>query len=165
MQCRYCLETNGVLIYPCSCKTPVHYKCLQKWKSIRKSPHCEICLAEWPKPPKRWPLYLFLSILVVHMFDLYNILLQTAILFFSFSTLGTIFIGVATFVFSFWHYPVIVVGTYSMIHHMFYFLYKWFIMPLLLLMYTNTSLNIVTRVMNKTECLLNKTNMTECFQK
>lgn len=47
MQCRYCLESPGPLINPCSCKTPVHAKCLQKWIKASDRNSCEICLETW----------------------------------------------------------------------------------------------------------------------
>jgi E3 ubiquitin-protein ligase DOA10 len=47
MQCRYCLESSGPLINPCSCKTPVHAKCLQKWIKASDRNSCEICLETW----------------------------------------------------------------------------------------------------------------------
>lgn len=47
MQCRYCLESSGPFIDPCSCKTPVHAKCLQKWINASDRNSCEICLETW----------------------------------------------------------------------------------------------------------------------
>lgn len=47
MQCRYCLESSGDFIFPCSCKTPVHAKCLNKWIDTSNRDSCEICTDSW----------------------------------------------------------------------------------------------------------------------
>ena len=47
MECRYCFE-NGPLIFPCSCTTGIHQKCLFEWLLRPQSKkHCEICLTSW----------------------------------------------------------------------------------------------------------------------
>ena len=47
MQCRYCLEETNPLVFPCDCKTPVHPKCLLKWRSVSNRTECEICQTSW----------------------------------------------------------------------------------------------------------------------
>ena len=47
MKCRYCLEPTGDFAFPCSCKTPVHPKCLIKWRKISQRTSCEICNVRW----------------------------------------------------------------------------------------------------------------------
>ncbi len=46
-QCKYCFEyiKPKKRLYPCYCKTPVHYYCLSKWNQSRTSniTKCEIC--------------------------------------------------------------------------------------------------------------------------
>ena len=47
MECRYCFE-KGALIFPCSCTTGLHQKCLSEWLLRPQSKnHCEICLTPW----------------------------------------------------------------------------------------------------------------------
>ena len=53
-QCRYCFEKTAPLIYPCSCKTPVHKKCLEKWLEFSNREKCEIC--QTPFVYKEWGL-------------------------------------------------------------------------------------------------------------
>lgn len=53
-QCRYCFEKTSPLIYPCSCKTPVHKKCIERWLEISKREKCEIC--QTPFMYKEWGL-------------------------------------------------------------------------------------------------------------
>ena len=47
MKCRYCLEQTGDFAFPCSCKNPVHPKCLIKWRKISRRTSCEICNDQW----------------------------------------------------------------------------------------------------------------------
>ena len=44
--CKYCLEINPPLIYPCHCTDGVHSSCLNTWlrvRSITNEYRCEIC--------------------------------------------------------------------------------------------------------------------------
>ena len=160
MQCRYCLETNGTLIRPCACVTPVHPKCLQKWKSIRKLSHCEICLTTWPAKPPVWPIYLCICVIVIYMTELHSIIIQTCVLFFSFGALASIFLGLFMWISQF--SPFILLNS-SWFIYILSFVYNMVISPLLLVIYTWTSWKAVLLVMNTTECLLIHTNITTCF--
>ena len=150
MQCRYCLETNGPFVRPCACVTPVHHKCLQKWKSIRKLPHCEICLTKWPRPPQVWPIYMCISAILLYMLGLHTLIIKTGVLIFSFGALATIFMGIVMWL---WPIPLIIVGG-SSIKNMCMLLHQWAVSPLLLIIYTETSWEILPSIINSTECLL-----------
>ena len=61
-RCRICFEEDeSVMPSPCACNAYVHMGCLQKWRRIRKLPHCEVCLKpvieEAHLPAKRLVVY------------------------------------------------------------------------------------------------------------
>ncbi|KRH91797.1 Protein involved in mRNA turnover and stability, partial [Pseudoloma neurophilia] len=51
--CKFCYQSNGQLISPCSCKGSikfVHYQCLKRWrlkKQLKEIKYCEQCYEEY----------------------------------------------------------------------------------------------------------------------
>jgi len=71
-QCRYCFEyiKPTKRLYPCNCKTPVHYDCLLRWNKVRNSnfTKCEICKyyynSEWKNMLMNSNIYLLIKIFI-----------------------------------------------------------------------------------------------------
>lgn len=45
--CRYCHGTDGAMICPCACTTPVHHECLMRWLSTSPRETCEVCRGKY----------------------------------------------------------------------------------------------------------------------
>lgn len=41
--CKYCLDNQSTLCYPCNCKNPVCHLCIEMWIRFSHRENCEIC--------------------------------------------------------------------------------------------------------------------------